>query len=163
MNTFGVGQQSRPPWSSVPPGAAQIVLSFSEASRERGRRERRQIRVEERGGKTEETDFGQSNFGHPDLARPILANLFLANPILDLVCVMVGPRSVSGPRRVGSRKGPKFRFFFCFSLSRLHFRSFCLSLSLWVSSCGILVVLKRRDPQMCTFGVLGLSCGAFVT
>ena len=36
---------------------------------------------------------------------------------------------------------------------------FFLSFLSWVSSRGILVVfLKRRDPQMCTFEVLGLSC-----
>ena len=38
---------------------------------------------------------------------------------------------------------------------------FSLFFSLWGSSRGVLVVfLKRRDPQMCTFGVLGLSCEA---
>ena len=62
-----------------------------------------------------------------------------------------GPRV--GPGRVG---GPKFRSLF-FPLPP-HFRSFlCLS--------GCLLVefrwcLKRRGPEMCTFGVLGLSCEA---
>ena len=52
--------------------------------------------------------------------------------------------------------GPKFRAYS--SLSRPHVRSFlCLS--------GYLLVefwwcLRRRSPQMCTFGVLGLSCEA---
>ena len=45
---------------------------------------------------------------------------------------------------------PKFRFF---SLSRFHFRSFFFS---WESFRGILVVLfKRKDTQMCTFGLSG--------
>ena len=38
---------------------------------------------------------------------------------------------------------------------------FFLSSLSWVSSRGIVVVfLKCRDHQMCTFGVLGLSCEA---
>ena len=36
---------------------------------------------------------------------------------------------------------------------------FALFVSLWVSCRGIFVVFfEGRDPQMCTFGVLGLSC-----
>ena len=58
-----------------------------------------------------------------------------------------------GLRRVG---GPKFRAFS--SLSR---HRFTLSVSLWVS---FLVefwwCLKCRGPEMCTFGVLGLSCAS---
>ena len=62
--------------------------------------------------------------------------------------------------------GPTFRAFFSFS--RSHFRFF-FSPSL-VFSClfslsrGLIVefwcCLKRWDPKMCTFGVLGLSCPA---
>ena len=51
-----------------------------------------------------------------------------------------------GPRRVG---GPKFRAFS--SLSR---HRFAVSVSLWGSfSWNFGGVLKRRDPEMCTFGV----------
>ena len=56
----------------------------------------------------------------------------------------MGPRRV-GPRRVG---GPKFRVFF--PSSRHHF---ALLVSLLVESWWC---LKRRDAQMCAFGVLGL-------
>ena len=75
----------------------------------------------------------------------------------------VGPRRV-GPRRVGQRRvwprrvgprrvgGPKFRFFFPFPPP---FRSFCVSLGVFSGNFG--GVLKRRVPEMCTFGVLGLS------
>ena len=55
-----------------------------------------------------------------------------------------------GPRRVGGQN------FALFSLSHHNFLSF---LPFFV---GLLVefwwCLKRRDPLMCTFGVLGLSC-----
>ena len=65
----------------------------------------------------------------------------------------VGPRRVVGARRVG---GPKFRAFF-FPVPPQN--SFFSSLS-----GGLLVefwwCLKRRGAQMCTFGVLGLSCEA---
>ena len=112
----------------------------------------------------EEIDFIQSRFGHPDLtnfgqqfwpkpilANPILANPNLANPILtnpiwanpflDLVCVMVGPPEGWGPKG-GS---PKFR---------AHSSSFFLVfVEFWWC-------LKRRDAQMCAFGVLWLSCEA---
>ena len=44
-----------------------------------------------------------------------------------------------------------------FSLSRSHFRSFSFSGGLLVEFWWC---LKRRDPQVCTFGVLGLSCEA---
>ena len=59
-----------------------------------------------------------------------------------------------GAQRVG---GPKFRaFFFPSPAAKL-----VLFFPLWGSSRGILVVfLKRRGAQMCTFGVLGLSCEA---
>ena len=63
-----------------------------------------------------------------------------------------------GARKGGSPKGGGNE------ISRFFFSSpatISLFLCLWVSSRGILVVfLKRRDPQMCTFGVLGLSCEA---
>ena len=69
----------------------------------------------------------------------------------------VGPRSV-GPRRWGTRRvgprrvGPKIsRFFFPFPPP---FRSHCVSLGVFSWNFG--GVLKRRSPQMCTFGVLGL-------
>ena len=42
----------------------------------------------------------------------------------------------------------------------LFFFRFALFVSLWVSSRGFLVVFEGRGRQMCTFGVLGLSCEA---
>ena len=56
-----------------------------------------------------------------------------------------------GPRRVG---GPKFR---AFPLPP-PLRSFCVSLG--VFSWFFSGVWKRWGPQMCTFGLLGLSCEA---
>ena len=116
----------------------------------------------------------------------MLANPMLANPILDLVCVChcgakgwdpnpekvglrkSGPRTgvarreggpipeKIGPRRVGPRRvgGPRFRAFV--SHSRSIFALFvslsvCLLVEFWWC-------LKRQDPRMCTFGVLGLLC-----
>ena len=69
----------------------------------------------------------------------------------------MGPRTV-GPRRVEPRRGggPKFRAFF--SLSRHNFRSFCVSLSVFSWNFG--GVFEGRVLEMCTFGVLGLSCGS---
>ena len=60
-------------------------------------------------------------------------------------------------RSVGARtRGPQ-NFALFFDLFRSHFRSFSLSGGLLVEFWWC---LKRRDPQMCTFGVLGLSCEA---
>ena len=89
----------------------------------------------------------------------------------------VGARRV-GARRVGARtqkkwgpegwglegwgpegwepEGPKISRFF--SLSRHEIHSFLPSLGVFSWNFG--GVLKRRDPQMCTFGVLGLSCAS---
>ena len=47
---------------------------------------------------------------------------------------------------------PKFRSFF--SLSRLKFRSFCVSLGVFSLNFG--GVCEDRDPKMCTFGLSGL-------
>ena len=77
--------------------------------------------------------------------------------------VRVRPRRVSPnpeearPRRVGPPevRGPKISCFFS-PFSRLVFHPSC---SLSASSRGILVVFEALRPsQMCTFGVLGLSC-----
>ena len=66
-----------------------------------------------------------------------------------------GARGVESPK-VGGGRGvgsPTFRAFFPSSAPFFPFFSL---------SGGLLVefwwCLKRRDPQMCTFGVLGLSC-----
>ena len=71
-----------------------------------------------------------------------------------------GPRIVGGdgrpnlekgrPRRVGPRRVTRFFF-----LSRHHF-FLCFSGCSW----NFGGVLKRRCPEMCTFGVLGLSCAS---
>ena len=65
--------------------------------------------------------------------------------------------AAEGPRRLGPRRvvGAKISQIFpslatIFSLSSLSWRSFC----------GIGGVIESRDPQMCTFGVHGLSCEA---
>ena len=66
----------------------------------------------------------------------------------------VGPRRVEPEGWSPEGWGPKFRAFF--PSSRHNFLS---SSSLLGSLRGILVVFfKRRGPEMCTFGVLGLSC-----
>ena len=68
------------------------------------------------------------------------------------------PRKSEGPKGAGPKSGgpwagvPKISHFF-FSPLPLPFSLF-FSLSLWGSSW----CLKRRESQMCTFGVLGLSC-----
>ena len=76
------------------------------------------------------------------------------------MCVMVGPKGgapkggarIVGPRKVGSK------------ISCFFFPSPTTSFALFVSHCVysrcFLVFGKRRGRQMCTFGVLGLSCGA---
>ena len=82
-------------------------------------------------------------------------------------CFSLSKTPKGGPRKVGRRRGserwgpegwegPKFRAF-----SSLSHHRFALFVSLWVSSRGILVVFgSARRTQMCTFGVLGLSCEA---
>ena len=52
--------------------------------------------------------------------------------------------------------GPKFRAFFSF-LPPQFFFLLSLSWGLFVEFCWC---LKRRGPEMCTFGVLGLSCAS---
>ena len=69
----------------------------------------------------------------------------------------VGPRRV-GPRRVGARTVGAQNFALFFSLSRHSFHSFLpLFLVFFVEFWWC---LKRRGAQMCTFGVLGLSCAS---
>ena len=62
------------------------------------------------------------------------------------------------PRKSGAPQGggPKISRFF--SVSCPHVRSF--SLSLWVFSWNFGGGLKRQGLEMCTFGVLGLSCAS---
>ena len=55
-------------------------------------------------------------------------------------------------RQTPFRDHPKFRSFYF--LSSPHFRSFCLSLGVFSLNFG----LEAPGPEMCTFGVLGLSC-----
>ena len=62
-----------------------------------------------------------------------------------------GPRRV-GPRRVGAQN---FALFFPSPAAK-----FVLFFPLWGFSRGILVVFKAPGPEMCTFGVLGLSCAS---
>ena len=68
-----------------------------------------------------------------------------------------GSKGGVGVRRVGVRRGePKISRFFPSPAAK-----FVLFFPLWGSSRGILVVfLKRRGAQLCTFGVLWLSCEA---
>ena len=58
-----------------------------------------------------------------------------------------------GPRRVGPRRAQNFALFFP-SPALI----FVLFLSLGVFSWNFGGVFEGRDPLMCTFGVLGLSC-----
>ena len=74
----------------------------------------------------------------------------------------VGPRKVGAPKggaqKGGAQKGggPKIsRFFFPSSATIFHL----LSLS-WGPFVEFWWCLKRRGPEMCTFGVLGLSCAS---
>ena len=69
----------------------------------------------------------------------------------------VGPRRV-GPRRVGPRTVGAQNFALFFSLSRHSFSFF--SPSLLVFFVEFWWCLKRWGAQMCTFGVLGLSCAS---
>ena len=70
----------------------------------------------------------------------------------------VGVRRVGGPEGWGPEGwGPKISRFF-FSLSRRKIRSFLPSLGVFSLNFG--GVFVDRDPQMCTFGVLRLSCAS---
>ena len=102
------------------------------------------------------------------------SQLFVFASLLCVCCVCVcggcvqglsagppsaGPPSAGPPRRTAPPDRPppdrpKFRSFF--SLSRHSFHSF--SLSCWSFSLNFGGVFEDRDAQMCTFGVLGLSC-----
>ena len=119
-----------------------------------------------------ETDFGQSDFGHPywpswgpEMCGPEGwgpegwgpegwgAEPRKSGPRKGGAPKGGGAPKSGGPRRVG---GPKFRaFLFPFPPP---FRSFCVSLGVFSWNFG--GVWKRRGRQMCTFGVLGLSCEA---
>ena len=100
------------------------------------------------------TAFGQTEFGH-DHIWPTLFDRIWPNCVggsgggVGQRCGPQGwgPEGWWGKRRVGAQIS---RFF---SLTRHNVLS---SLS-WVSSCGI---FKRRGSEMCTSGVLGLSCEA---
>ena len=104
------------------------------------------------GGGTAETDFGQTYFGHPyfpTLAESDFGQFYCFSIFLFFFLKKrqnmqeQAPfwASKGGPqgwgRRVGPRRvvGPKFRAFSSFSRHR-----FALSVSLWGSSRGILVV-----------------------
>ena len=67
-----------------------------------------------------------------------------------------GARGVESPKVGGGARGAGARTF------RAFFPSSAPMFALFSLSGGLLVefwwCLKRRDPQMCTFGVLGLSC-----
>ena len=63
-----------------------------------------------------------------------------------------------GPRRVGPRRVRAQNFALFFSLSRHSFLFFFPSLLVFFVEFWW--CLKRRDPQMCTFGVLRLSCAS---
>ena len=64
-----------------------------------------------------------------------------------------GPWDTSGALPSSDR--PKFYAFFPSPAT-----IFILSSLFWGSSRGILVVFEGRDPEMCTLGVVGLSCEA---
>ena len=61
---------------------------------------------------------------------------------------------MEAPEGWAPRRGPNFALFFPLPLP------FSLFFSLWGSFRGILVVFEASRPEMCTFGVLGLSCEA---
>ena len=85
-------------------------------------------------------DGAASEGKRPTLANPVLANPFLANLFLDLVCIMVGPQRVWGQTRRKVGGGPEGwgaqNFALFFSVSRSHFRSFCLSLGVFSWNFG---------------------------
>ena len=89
----------------------------------------------------------------PTLANPVLADPILAtsNPIFWPIFLVSwwGPEGW-GPERVGAQN---FAFFFL-----LPPQFFVLFPSLLVFFVEFWWCLKRRGAQMCTFGVLGLSC-----
>ena len=119
------------------------------------------------GGEQADADFGQTDFGHPfwpTLAKPTLAQIG--------VSIFWGLRRV-GPPKGGAAEGwgvegwgvegwgPEGWGGQNFAL----FLPFSIAVSLSLCLCGCLLVefwwcLKRRSPQMCTFGVLGLLCEA---
>ena len=102
-----------------------------------------------------DSNFGQSNFGQSMWIWCVChggTEGWGPNP------EKVGPESQDLELEGGAPKGggPKISRFF--SLSHTHFRSFCLFLGVFSLNFG--GVFDGRDLEMCTFGVLGLSCEA---
>ena len=98
---------------------------------------------------------GGRPFGAPPFG-PIYSGFGVV--VVMVVVVIVGldfPGPPAGPLLPSSgppsARPPKISLFFPLPPP---FRSFCVSLGVFSWKC-----LKRRDPEMCTFGVLGLSCG----
>ena len=115
------------------------------------------------------TDFGQSDFGQSDFGQSDFGQTdFGQTDFGQFLCFSVSPIgapkggapkggapkggvSKGGARRVG---GPKFRaFFFPVPPQNSFFSSLSGGLLVEFGWC-----LKRRGAQMCTFGVLRLSC-----
>ena len=100
-------------------------------------------------------DLGQKKY-HRDLFD-LGQNILLSHPPSSVVGKHSSPEGWVGPQRVGGPKGgPKMSLFF--PPLPPHFSFFVLSRG------GLFVefwwCLKRQVPEMCTFGVLGLSCEA---
>ena len=101
------------------------------------------------------TNFGQSNSGH-SIFGPIHFRIWCLWPQRRGGGRIAQPRKGWGPERcgIGEERGAKFCVFFS---------PLPLPVSLFLSLFVCFLVefwwcLKRRGPQTCTFGVLGLSC-----
>ena len=97
-------------------------------------------------------DFGQFDFGQFDLSQFLDVEFWD-----DKVWGQKGGGPKGGAPKGGAPNGggPKFRAFFPSSATIFFLHS--LSCGPYVEFCWC---LKRRGPEMCTFGVLGLSCAS---
>ena len=92
-----------------------------------------------------------------DLGQKKISWRFLLPPSPPSCLPVQGWASKGGAPKCGAPKGGRPEISRFFSISRHHFRFFCLSLGVSWFSGG---VWKRQGRQMFTFGVLGLSCEA---
>ena len=117
-----------------------------------------------RDAQSEGTDFDQSRFGHPDLTN--FGQSIFGQSIWICVCHGGAPSVEPKPRKNRAPKGgvpkggalkgggPNISRFFPSTapIFALLYLSGCLLVEFWWC------FLKRRNPDMFTFGVLGLSC-----